>query len=76
MVAHPPFAQIPHARASRGRQLHEARRHDRDAALYRCLVRLVHRRPDMHADLTGASRAIVAENLWRAQADGVRAELR
>lgn len=44
------------------------------AALYRCLVRLVHRRPDLHAGLTGASRAIVSENLWRAQADGVRAE--
>ena len=25
--------------------------------------------------MTGASRAIAAENLWRAQADGVRAEL-
>lgn len=45
------------------------------AALYRCLVRLVHRRPDVNAALTGASRALTAENLWRAQADGVRAEL-
>jgi carboxylate-amine ligase len=45
------------------------------AALYRCLVRLVDRRPDLNRGLTGASRAITAENLWRAQADGVRAEL-
>jgi glutamate---cysteine ligase / carboxylate-amine ligase len=45
------------------------------AALYRCLVRLVDRRPDLHAELTGASRAIAVENLWRAQADGVGAEM-
>ena len=45
------------------------------AALYRCLVRLLDRRPDINAGLTGASRAIAAENLWRAQADGVRATL-
>jgi carboxylate-amine ligase len=45
------------------------------AALYRCLVRLVDCRPDLHAGLTGASRAIAAENLWRAQADGVGAEM-
>jgi carboxylate-amine ligase len=45
------------------------------AALYRCLVRLVDRRPDLNAQLTGASRAIAAENLWRAQADGIRAEM-
>lgn len=45
------------------------------AALYRCLVRLLDRRPDLNSKLTGASRAIAAENLWRAQADGVRAEL-
>lgn len=45
------------------------------AALYRCLVRLVDRRPDLNRGLTGASRAITAENLWRAQADGIRAEL-
>ena len=43
------------------------------AALYRCLVRLVVREPKLHNELTGASRAIVAENMWRAQRDGVRA---
>ncbi len=45
------------------------------AALYRCLVRLVDRRPELNRGLTGASRAIAAENLWRAQRDGVRAKL-
>jgi carboxylate-amine ligase len=45
------------------------------AALYRCLVRLVVREPALHGGLTGASRAIVAENLWRAQRDGSRADL-
>ncbi len=45
------------------------------AALYRCLVRLADRRPEWNRGLTGASRALVAENLWRAQRDGVRAEL-
>jgi carboxylate-amine ligase len=45
------------------------------AALYRCLVRLVDRRPDLHARMTGASRGFVMENLWRAERDGVRAEL-
>jgi len=45
------------------------------AALYRCLVRLADRRPEWNRGLTGASRAITAENLWRAQRDGVRAEL-
>ena len=43
------------------------------AALYRCLVRLVVREPNLNSGMTGASRAIVAENLWRAQRDGVRA---
>ena len=43
------------------------------AALYRCLVRQVVREPTLNAGLTGASRAIVSENLWRAQRDGVRA---
>ena len=41
------------------------------AALFRCLVRLVDRRPDLNLGLTGASRAIAAENMWRAQRDGV-----
>ena len=45
------------------------------AALYRCLVRLADRRPDLNRGVTGASRAIAAENLWRAQRDGVRAEI-
>jgi carboxylate-amine ligase len=45
------------------------------AALYRCLVRLADRRPEWNQGLTGASRALIAENLWRAQRDGVRAEL-
>ncbi len=45
------------------------------AALYRCLVRLADRRPEWNRGQTGASRAIAAENLWRAQRDGVRAEL-
>lgn len=45
------------------------------AALWRCLVRLVDRRPDVHRGLTGASRGIAAENLWRAQLDGARATL-
>ncbi len=45
------------------------------AALYRCLVRLADRKPELHRGLTGASRAIAAENLWRAQRDGVHADL-
>ena len=45
------------------------------AALYRCLVRLIDRRPDIHAGLTGASRGFVMENLWRAQRYGVGATL-
>ncbi len=45
------------------------------AALYRCLVRLADRRPDLNRGMTGASRAIAAENMWRAQRDGVHAEI-
>ena len=45
------------------------------AALYRCVVRMLDRRQDMHAGLTGASRAIAGENLWRVQRDGVQASL-
>lgn len=45
------------------------------AALYRCLVRLVDRRPDINARMTGASRGFVMENLWRAERDGVKAAL-
>ena len=43
------------------------------AALYRCLVRRAVREPKLNQGMTGASRAIVSENLWRAQRDGVRA---
>lgn len=43
------------------------------AALYRCLVRLAGRRPELNAGQTGSSRAIASENLWRAQRDGMRA---
>lgn len=45
------------------------------AALFRCLVRLVERRPDLNAGLTGVSRALAQENLWRAQRSGIEAEL-
>ena len=45
------------------------------AALYRCLVRLVDRRTELNCGQTGADRAITAENLWRAQRDGVRAPM-
>ncbi len=44
------------------------------AALYRCLVRLVDRLPTLNRGQTGLARAITAENLWRAQRDGIRAE--
>ena len=43
------------------------------AALYRCLVRAAVRQPGLNRGMTGADRAITAENLWRAQRDGVRA---
>ncbi len=43
------------------------------AALYRCLVRLAVRQPDLNRGLTGAARAITSENLWRVQRDGVHA---
>jgi glutamate---cysteine ligase / carboxylate-amine ligase len=45
------------------------------AALYRCLVRCVERRPDLNAGLTAVSRGLIKENLWRAERDGARAEL-
>lgn len=45
------------------------------AALFRCLVRLVERRPDLNEGLTGVSRALAQENLWRAQRSGIEAEL-
>ncbi len=43
------------------------------AALYRCLVRLIIRRPSLNRGLTGTSRALASENLWRAQRDGIHA---
>ncbi|WP_288586384.1 carboxylate-amine ligase [uncultured Methylobacterium sp.] len=45
------------------------------ASLYRCLVRAAERRPDLNAALDGVARAVIRENLWRAQRDGVRAAL-
>ena len=45
------------------------------AALFRCLVRRVERDPGLNAGLTGASRGLVRENLWRAQRDGTGAAL-
>jgi len=44
-------------------------------ALYRCLVRLLERRPEIHARLSGTSLAVAAENFWRAQQGGVGARL-
>ena len=41
------------------------------AALYRCLVRRLVLDPGLNAGMTGASRAIVAENCWRAQRYGI-----
>jgi carboxylate-amine ligase len=41
------------------------------AALYRCLVRRLAGDPGLNAGLTGASRAIVGENCWRAQRYGI-----
>ncbi|MDR7038051.1 MULTISPECIES: carboxylate-amine ligase [Methylobacterium] len=45
------------------------------AALFRCLVRLVVRRPELNARLDGVSRALAEENLWRAQRSGTDAEM-
>ncbi len=45
------------------------------AALWRCLVRLADRRPDLNARMGGTERGVAAQNLWQAQRDGVRAEL-
>jgi glutamate---cysteine ligase / carboxylate-amine ligase len=43
------------------------------AAMYRCLVRRAVCDPELNRAMTGASRALVSENLWRAQRDGIRA---
>jgi carboxylate-amine ligase len=45
------------------------------AALYRCLVRHLLRRPALNAGLTPADHGIAAENLWRAQRYGVHGGL-
>ena len=45
------------------------------AALYRCLVRLLVSRPELNRGVTGASRGIAAENMWRVQRYGVKATL-
>ncbi len=43
------------------------------AGLYRCLVRHLDRQPKVNRELTGVSRAVAAENMWRAQRHGVHA---
>jgi glutamate---cysteine ligase / carboxylate-amine ligase len=43
------------------------------AAFYRCLVRMAVRQPNLNRGLTGGTRALVSENLWRAQRDGIHA---
>ncbi len=45
------------------------------AALWRCLVRLAERRPELNAGIGSVERGVAAENLWRAQRHGIRAEL-
>ncbi|HEX8416862.1 MAG TPA: carboxylate-amine ligase [Methylobacterium sp.] len=45
------------------------------AALFRCLVRLAVRHPDLNAGLDGVSRALAEENLWRTQRSGTEAEV-
>jgi carboxylate-amine ligase len=43
------------------------------AALYRCLVRYLHRQPTINADFDSVDRGIAVENKWRAQRYGVQA---
>lgn len=45
------------------------------ASLFRCLVRRVVRDRTRNAGMTAASRGFIRENLWRAERDGVKAEL-
>jgi glutamate---cysteine ligase / carboxylate-amine ligase len=45
------------------------------AALYRCLVRRLHRDRRLNADPSATTRALTAENIWRAQRYGVHAGL-
>lgn len=44
------------------------------AALYRSLVRAVHRRPDLNAGIGPVERGICAENIWQAQQGGLDAK--
>lgn len=45
------------------------------AVFYRCLIRCLVRRPDLHAGFDTVARAVVAENLWRVQRHGLAATL-
>lgn len=45
------------------------------AGLYRCLVRMLVRRPEVNRGQTGAARGVAAENLWRVQRYGIKATL-
>jgi carboxylate-amine ligase len=45
------------------------------AALYRCLLRRLDRDDALNADLSAVTRALTAENVWRAQRYGVHAGL-
>lgn len=45
------------------------------ASLYRCLVRRLDLDPSCNANLSASSRAITAENIWRAQRYGIHAGL-
>jgi carboxylate-amine ligase len=45
------------------------------AALYRCLVRLLIRRPELAPDWSPHTRRIIDENRWRAKRLGIDAEL-
>ncbi len=45
------------------------------AMLYRCLVRRLERDPRLNAEPTAVTRAIAAENVWRAQRYGIHAGL-
>ena len=44
------------------------------AALYRCLVRLLVRRPELAPDWTPFTRRLIDENRWRAKRFGIDAE--
>lgn len=43
------------------------------AALYRCLLRMLVRRPDVHAGMGPVERALTTENIWQAQQNGIGA---